>query len=298
MGTVYCQCGCGNVVLKQGSTYTRGHHMRSKESKTFYKTVDRSNQSEKFKRTFQTKYGKGIINPSQVKELKEKAVQTRRLNHATWMPNTEELKQKMKKAGRLGGLSTKARWEKEPELFKKFLQKSHETQKLPGGSYERKRGLGNPMANPLIKEKHTKIMTEKYKDIEFLLKRKEKTIQTLKEKYGNDFTKLPWIRHKEEHYRWLENKQRFRGDYWKEIRAEIINRDKKQCFVCKAKRILDVHHLIPIRSGLPITELNLPTNLVTLCKSCHMQIEWYEDLNLQLKELIISYYYSTEKTHA
>lgn len=288
MSITYCQCGCGTLVKKSGSLYTRGHHMRTEALKEFHKTVDRSGNAEKVRRTFQAKYGEGITNASHVKEIKERVAQTRRSNSPTWNPNTPEFKQKMANAGRLGGLATKARWEQDPELFKNFLEKGHKVQRLPNGNYDRHRGDGNPMADPKIKEKYTKIMSEKYNDPSFLSTRKEKTLQTLKTKYGNDFTKLPWIKHKKDHYRWIEDRQRPRGDNWKEIRNEILVRDKNQCFLCQSQSRLDVHHITPIRSGLPLTELNQSINLITLCRSCHMQIEWFEDLNKELQEILLS----------
>lgn len=39
--------------------------------------------------------------------------------------------------------------------------------------------------------------------------------------------------------------------------------------------------------------LNNPQNLVTLCVNCHMKIEWHEDLNLELKDIVKNTYPNT-----
>jgi hypothetical protein len=292
----FCHCGCLQLVKKPNALYARGHHMRTEKLKQFQRNRDRSQATEKSKLTFQRKYGENITNASQVPELKAKAVQTRRENRPTWGPDTDEHRAKMAACGRLGGLQTKKRWEKNPELFKEFLEKGHEAQRLPGGNYERRTGENNPMHDQKVKEKYTAIMSAKYADPIFIKNRSEKALQTLKNNYGNDLTKLPWIKHKEEHYRWNDSIKRSRGIFWTELSKEIKERDNNQCLLCQeSEKILHVHHLIPIRSGEDLNVLNQPQNLVTLCISCHMQIEWKKDLNLELKEIINNMYYIDKK---
>lgn len=89
---------------------------------------------------------------------------------------------------------------------------------------------------------------------------------------------------KERHYRWVgpENKHTTRGRGWATIRAEVLTRDAYTCQKCglkvrdndrvrgSAPDVANVHHIIPYRE----TKDNSLSNLVTLCPSCHMKIEW------------------------
>ena len=53
------------------------------------------------------------------------------------------------------------------------------------------------------------------------------------------------------------------------LRAYILHRDNYQCQKCKAKNtILQVHHIIPRSKG----GTNTPSNLITLCESCHKAV--------------------------
>lgn len=63
---------------------------------------------------------------------------------------------------------------------------------------------------------------------------------------------------------------------WKALRAEIKRRDKGVCRLCLLNgkieyRTLQVHH-IHKRSEVPLLAYE-PDNLVTLCMSCHNEIE-------------------------
>lgn len=63
---------------------------------------------------------------------------------------------------------------------------------------------------------------------------------------------------------------------WKSLRAEIIRRDKGCCVLCFQRKIityrtLQVHHIVKrINDPSLIYE---PSNLVTVCRSCHEEIE-------------------------
>ena len=61
-----------------------------------------------------------------------------------------------------------------------------------------------------------------------------------------------------------------RGRSWKEIREEVIRLDRNRCQVCGRTKRLNVHHIIPFR----YTKDNSLTNLITLCRSCHMRWDW------------------------
>lgn len=55
---------------------------------------------------------------------------------------------------------------------------------------------------------------------------------------------------------------------WRELRRQIYARDQWACQVCRRhcpNRIIACHHIIPVRCG----GSDDPSNLVTLCNSCH-----------------------------
>lgn len=78
-------------------------------------------------------------------------------------------------------------------------------------------------------------------------------------------------------------KRRDYGYRWPEIREEIIERDDEQCQECgkhreECDRNLHVHHIIPwVEFGDTAYERNqkahYPSNLTTLCASCHAELE-------------------------
>lgn len=63
---------------------------------------------------------------------------------------------------------------------------------------------------------------------------------------------------------------------WRNLRADIIRRDKGCCVLCLKNKIvsykrLQVHHIVKRTQ-----DINLafePTNLVTLCRECHEKVE-------------------------
>jgi len=54
---------------------------------------------------------------------------------------------------------------------------------------------------------------------------------------------------------------------WKALRLEILRRDGFACVACKARGRLEVDHVIPVRDS-PVLAYE-PTNLQSLCPSCH-----------------------------
>ena len=77
---------------------------------------------------------------------------------------------------------------------------------------------------------------------------------------------------------------RFRGSNWKMIRQRIIERDGFKCVRCnltrdqqfkKYGRDFSVNHIRPFHQFGGRNELaNKPSNLETLCDSCHTKTDW------------------------
>lgn len=68
---------------------------------------------------------------------------------------------------------------------------------------------------------------------------------------------------------WKGGKITYRGRGWRGIRLQVIRRDNSKCRICGATKPLQVHHITPYRD----TQNNSLDNLITLCISCHMQVE-------------------------
>jgi 5-methylcytosine-specific restriction endonuclease McrA len=54
--------------------------------------------------------------------------------------------------------------------------------------------------------------------------------------------------------------------YWKMVRKEVLQRDKKMCTKCGSTADLQVHHLTYVNHGNEMYHLE---DLVTLCEICH-----------------------------
>lgn len=86
------------------------------------------------------------------------------------------------------------------------------------------------------------------------------------------------------HHAWKGGKTRFpnRGSNWGKQRKAALNRDNHTCQICGRKpkhgekRVVAVHHIKPYRefNGDYITANEL-TNLITLCRRCHVNVEDY-----------------------
>lgn len=74
---------------------------------------------------------------------------------------------------------------------------------------------------------------------------------------------------------WTADPNRY-GSNWPRLREKILLRDGYTCRGCGAKpevSSLHVHHIQPFKSFLDPDLANSPSNLVTLCRSCHNQAE-------------------------
>lgn len=57
---------------------------------------------------------------------------------------------------------------------------------------------------------------------------------------------------------------------WRKVRQQVIDRDGNACVTCGTSKQLSAHHMTPWR----VSHDDSLTNLVTLCRSCHMKLEW------------------------
>jgi DEAD/DEAH box helicase domain-containing protein len=75
--------------------------------------------------------------------------------------------------------------------------------------------------------------------------------------------------------KWLNDKNNY-GSQWQDIRVSILQRDAYRCQACGIhlpEAQLHVHHKIPFRTFGDIRTANHPSNLITLCPSCHRRAE-------------------------
>jgi 5-methylcytosine-specific restriction endonuclease McrA len=62
------------------------------------------------------------------------------------------------------------------------------------------------------------------------------------------------------------NKQlKYSGPLWQELARQVKIRDGWRCTKCGSSKMLDVHHIVPIKAG----GSNMLYNLKTLCRRCH-----------------------------
>jgi len=69
------------------------------------------------------------------------------------------------------------------------------------------------------------------------------------------------------------------GITWDAQQAAALERDNHTCRICgltseEVGREIDVHHIIPFREWDDSKEANALDNLVCLCRSCHLRLEW------------------------
>ena len=80
------------------------------------------------------------------------------------------------------------------------------------------------------------------------------------------------------HPNWKGGADRYYGENWPRMRRLVRNRDCFRCRKCgmhedECDTELHVHHIVPLREFGEPEEANTPSNLVTVCPSCHNQIE-------------------------
>ena len=67
---------------------------------------------------------------------------------------------------------------------------------------------------------------------------------------------------------------------WARLASSIRDRDGHKCKKCgkpesgNGRKALEVHHIVPRRECLSVEIANHPDNLISLCTSCHMLVEW------------------------
>ena len=81
--------------------------------------------------------------------------------------------------------------------------------------------------------------------------------------------------HGEEHPNWMGGYSpiAYRTE-WEKIKKIIKIRAKNKCEICGGThKCMDVHHLIPIRTGIDIKIINHLDNLQYLCRPCHIEAD-------------------------
>lgn len=81
----------------------------------------------------------------------------------------------------------------------------------------------------------------------------------------------------EKHHMWMEGDTVYRGKWWK-VRRKARERDDHECRCCGTTatdegRELDVHHIRPVREFDDPQDAHTLQNVVTLCRSCHRNVE-------------------------
>jgi hypothetical protein len=75
---------------------------------------------------------------------------------------------------------------------------------------------------------------------------------------------------------WVGGPKTYRGRSWNEARRLVVDRQGGKCAKCgrEVGPSLPVHHIRPFRDFTAPEEANAPANLVGLCQSCHLRIEY------------------------
>lgn len=66
--------------------------------------------------------------------------------------------------------------------------------------------------------------------------------------------------------------------FWQQRRAEVVERDGCKCVVCQTSEQLTAHHKVPWH----ISRDDSPTNLVTLCRRHHDEVEALDAITVYL----------------
>jgi len=77
---------------------------------------------------------------------------------------------------------------------------------------------------------------------------------------------------------WQGGRVPYYGRNWHKVRLAVRNRDCFRCQRCgthedECDTELHVHHIVPLREFDEPEEANTPSNLVTVCPSCHGEVE-------------------------
>jgi len=64
------------------------------------------------------------------------------------------------------------------------------------------------------------------------------------------------------------------GDNWSQQRQNALERDNNSCEICGDSDLIDVHHIIPRRKFATVEKSNELENLIVLCRSHHMKVEY------------------------
>ncbi len=78
---------------------------------------------------------------------------------------------------------------------------------------------------------------------------------------------------------WRGGHPKYYGADWRGLRRDARSRDKYTCQRCgkectSPQRAPDVHHIKPVSSFDNVNDANTLDNVVCLCHTCHMQVEW------------------------
>lgn len=83
----------------------------------------------------------------------------------------------------------------------------------------------------------------------------------------------------ENNYRWKGGGNLYYGPNWERQKRKALKRDNHTCQRCEADENgmkLHVHHIVPFRKfgTEDYKKANRLENLITLCRKCHMELEW------------------------
>ena len=74
---------------------------------------------------------------------------------------------------------------------------------------------------------------------------------------------------------WKGGYEPYYGVDWKANRRNAKERDNQECQACYSESAIEVHHIEPIRSFANKNDANTLSNLITLCRDCHIKTDVY-----------------------
>lgn len=76
---------------------------------------------------------------------------------------------------------------------------------------------------------------------------------------------------------------------YRQLQDDVRNRDHNQCVLCVEKgKKLDTHHVVPVKVGYKSKFCDHPSNMITLCCSCHLRVEPRNGCKDKWKEFLSS----------